>query len=435
MTATPDLLLVPRRPALLQGHDNALDVLVRLRAPPKPGGEERPPLNIAIVLDRSGSMGGRPLTEAKRAAAAMIDGLTPRDRAALVVYDNQIDVLVPSTPVTDPGRFRSALSSINSGGCTALHGGWLSGAEQASAHLSAGISRVLLLSDGQANHGLTDASEISKQCAHLAEAGVSTSTYGLATSFNEELMVAMANAGGGNSYYGQTADDLMDPFREEFDLLSAMCARRVRLHLSAAPGCRVEVRNGYERDSAAWKLPDLAYEGEAWALVRITVPAGSISETTTLLEARAEMVDLDGAPLHAGPSRLVLPSLPAGAFSAVAEDDLVARRAQELDAAKLQEEARQAANEGDWGRVDGLLVQARHAAPKNRWVQESLGILEGYARRREQQAFSKEAYFKSQKMRRRLSSQREGRWSSDEEAPSYLRRKREQGRDEQRDKS
>ncbi len=429
----PDLILLPRRSALLRGHDNTLDVLVRLQAPPAPDrAHERPPLNLAIVIDRSGSMSGQPLQEALRCARFMIDGLGPQDRACIVTYHSEVEVLVPSTPVTDKSRFHRALQGIHSGGATALHGGWLAGAEQLSAHLSAeSISRILLLSDGQANSGLTRRDEIVQQGAALAAAGVSTSTYGLGRHFNEDLMGELARSGGGNSYYGQSAEDLMDPFREEFDLLAALYARQVTLSLTPGPGVTLEVLNGYPQVDAGWRLPDLAFEGEAWAMARLRIPAslGDRPDHPVLLSAHAAMSGMDGEPIQTGLARLILPSLPAPAFGAVAEDELVRRRAQELEAARYQEQARAAALAGQWDRVEAIISEARRDSGDNEWIQQSLGVLEGYARRRETQAFTKEAYFSSRKMRSRLTSQRESRWSEDsEEEATFLRRKREQGR-------
>ena len=81
------------------------------------------------------------------------------------------------------------------------------------------LNRVLLLSDGNANVGLTSTEQIKQQCAQLADLDVTTSTYGLGHEFNEELMIEMANSGLGQGYYGETADDLSDPFKEEFELL------------------------------------------------------------------------------------------------------------------------------------------------------------------------------------------------------------------------
>jgi Mg-chelatase subunit ChlD len=104
-----DLSLVAARPALLAGKDNIVDVLIRVQAPdaPKSGLPERPRLNLAIVIDRSGSMSGQPLHEAKRAASFMIDSLKATDRASVVTYDDEVAVVAPSRHVEGARRISS----------------------------------------------------------------------------------------------------------------------------------------------------------------------------------------------------------------------------------------------------------------------------------------------------------------------------------------
>src|SRR5262245_54396704 len=127
-----ELELVPERTALLASENNTLDVVLRAKAPSTPETQRpRLPLNLAIVIDRSGSMSGRPLGKAKRCGAMIVDGLSAKDRASIVVYDDAVDVLVASRPVHDKNIFREALRSVESRGYTALHGGWLAGAEEA----------------------------------------------------------------------------------------------------------------------------------------------------------------------------------------------------------------------------------------------------------------------------------------------------------------
>jgi Ca-activated chloride channel family protein len=433
-----ELEFVPHRAALIGGQENTLDVLLRVKAPAAPESRrERPPLNLAIVVDRSDSMWGQPLAEAKHCAAMIIDGLSSRDRASVVVYDNVADVLVPSRSVDDKHVFYEALRAVENRGCTALHTGWLTGAEQAARHQNRLVlSRVLLLSDGCANRGLCDTPAIAKHCAEMADAGVGTSTYGLGEDFNEDLMTAMARAGQGNAYYGSTAEDLMDPFRQEFDLMSALCARSLRLALAPAPGVRVKIVNGYQIDAAGHSmLPDLAYGGEAWALLRLTVPR-SVAETdyagdVHLLTASLACADLDGRAVHVEPVHLRLPLVSAAAFAAIPVNELVSSRIAELNAAELQEQARWAAQRGDWNHVQRLLQELRAQAVSSPWLSASIAELEAYAHRRKSELFSKEALYKAGAMRNRLAALDELQaWSADIEAEkaSFLRRKLEQGR-------
>ena len=208
----------------------------------------------------------------------------------------------------------------------------------------------------------------------------------------------------------------------------------------------MEVLNQYRTDAEGHTmLPDLAYGGEAWAVLRLTVPR-SVEETggegdVHLLTANLAYTDLDGRQGQSQPVHLRLPRLHAAAFAAVAANELVAQRAAELRAAALQEEGRQAAQMGDWGRVQELLGELRVLAEGNAWLSASVEQLEAYARRRETQRFSKEALYKAGRMRSRLAARDEGAaWSvgMEQAKPSYLRRKPEQGKrldDPDRDKN
>jgi Ca-activated chloride channel family protein len=436
---SPQMLLTPQRAALLAGHDNELKLLVRVQAQAPPtDGPVRQPLNLALVIDRSGSMSGRPLEEAKRCAAFIVDSLDADDTVSLVTYDDRVQIAAPFRKVGDRAGLHAAVRAITSGGVTALYDGWYEGAGQATFGVEqASVSRVLLLSDGQANRGLTEVDAIAARCAEMAEVGVTTSTYGLGHDFNEDLMVRMAEAGRGNSYYGQSAEDLMDPFREEFALLQALCARRLRLALRAPVGVTVEVLNRYARDEEGrWQLPDLAYGGEAWAAVRLRIPAAlgvqGRDGKSPVLEAALAYEDLEGQRHEVEIVSLHLPWLAPDAYAAVASDPLVVERLGELDAADLQEQARLAARRGDWDRVDALLERALREAAANPWLRGAVDVLLRYAERRETQAFAKEAMYATRRLRSRLADRSEsvGGYAVEEESAkaAFLRRKLEQGR-------
>ncbi len=438
---TPRMIITARRPALLAGHDNELDVLVRVQAPDAPAElPARSPLHLSLVIDRSGSMSGQPLDEAKRCAEFVLDGLQATDQMSLVVYDSDVETLVPAMPLGDRETLRRAIRRIASRGMTNLHGGWLQGAGTLAPLTKDDVtSRVILLSDGCANEGLTEPDQIYVQCADLARAGVSTSTYGLGRSFNEDLMIGMARHGQGSSYYGQTADDLMDPFREEFELLNALCARRLRLELAPATGVKAKMLNDYVADGDhAWLLPNLAFAGEAWAVIRLRVPSPAAAGDAEgmalpLCSFSLRYATLDGEPRAIQPTSLALPALPASAFGAIAEDELVARRADELEAASLQTKARSAALRGDWTGVARSLKRAERIAASNPWVAESLKELRELAASKDEVMFAKESAFAARKMSSRLAPSCESISAGDMSAgPSYLRRKSSQGKAERK---
>jgi Ca-activated chloride channel family protein len=430
----PTVLITPRRPAVLSGFDNTVDLLLRLQAPAMPKAtSERSPLNLAIVLDRSGSMDGQPLDEAKRCAGMIVDRLGAKDRAALIIYDHDVAVLVPTTQTANKAAFHTAISSIHSGGNTNLHGGWLKGAELMAAVAQANaMTRILLLSDGQANQGVTDLDTIAQQCADLAGVGVTTSTYGLGRHFNEELMIRMANAGQGNPHYGETAEDLMDPFAEEFDLLAALCAKRIHLHADLPKPISMSVLNKFSQNQdGSYRMPDLAYEGESWAVIRLTVPkthAGAGDGGLIDLGSIAiSYLDLDGNTHKLSRARISLPSLLPVAFGAIVEDPLVTQRVRELEAANIQDRAQTAARKGDWPEVRRLLGEAKENAKDNEWLDKVVQKLETLAEEADEAMFSKEARYASRKMRHRLAGIAEPASPADTDR-SYLRRKSEQGK-------
>ena len=180
----------------------ALEVLVRVQAPDRPAdlGAAHLPKRLALVVDRSGSMNGQPLQEALRCVEHIASHLTPQDAMALVVYDDKVDTLLPLQPMRSADAVAKAVASVQAGGMTGLHGGWLAGAQQLEGGTEQAVSRVILLSDGQANHGETDLSAIEAQCREWLGRGVSTTTVGLGRGFNEDLMIGMARAGGGQNY-------------------------------------------------------------------------------------------------------------------------------------------------------------------------------------------------------------------------------------------
>jgi Ca-activated chloride channel homolog len=431
LSLSSTVLLTPRCAGLVAGRDNVVDVLVRIQAPDAPVGHTavRPPQAIALVIDRSGSMEGRPLAEARRCAAYVVGKLRPTDAVSLVQFDNRVQRLWPAVPLGDGAPLRAAIAGIHSGGNTHLHGGWREGAETLSDVAGTGLKRVILLSDGQANEGLTDAAAIAAQCAEWAARGVTTSTYGLGNSFNEELMVAMAH------YYGDTAEDLMDPFQQELELLGNLCLRDLRLSAAVPDGVEVQMVNDLPRVEGGWRLPDLAWGAEAWAVLRLKVPAAALPPLGQMLSVLRVSVDgrsLEGEAVTLERAGLALPVMSASAFDKLTDDELVSRRLVELAAADALSRMRTAAERRDWAAVDRLLQEASHQFAGNEWVAAVLAAMKEIAESRSRERMMKESMYSASKFRNRLSSKDEdvsfSVASESIERPAYLRRKPSQGK-------
>lgn len=432
-----DLAITPQHAARLEGHQNELYALVRAIAahdePESTKARTSTPLNLSIVIDHSGSMNGQPLAEAKRSAAFLVEHLRPTDRVAIVTYADEAQVLVAGQKVGSGAEIISAIQSIQVAGNTALHDGWMTGVEQVASMREPGeMGRVLLLSDGRANRGECNRYVLAEDAARIASEGITTSTCGLGRHFDELLMLEMATAGQGSAYYGERAEDLIDPFREELELLSNLFAKKLRLSLTPGQDVEMRVINGYRQDGESIILPDLAEGGEAWALVSLRFYEDNQQPVERLLlQASLNYETLSGLSRTVGPASLRLPRLPAGAFAAIPADDTVASRRDELHAANIQDQAQLAARAGRWREVDWLIEKAKREAGTNRWVAESIASLERIARRRDVEGFSKESVFASQRMRSRLAaSDDSSAWSARHEAakPAYLRKKPTQGR-------
>jgi len=134
-----------------------MEILVRVVAPRRAESRalpERPPLDLALVIDRSGSMEGAPLDEAKRCAMHVVERLLETDQASVVVYDNRVATPVPMTPARPLAPFEVALRAVAAGGSTDLHAGWAQGRDSFQTPPRQGsLKRILLLSDGCANSG------------------------------------------------------------------------------------------------------------------------------------------------------------------------------------------------------------------------------------------------------------------------------------------
>ncbi len=349
MTA-PRIELIPARQAVCSDASVVLDVLVRI-TPPQPDVHfPRRPLNLALVLDRSGSMaGGKKMPFAREAAAFAVKQLLPTDRVSITVFDQEVKTIVPNGPAADkPGLVRT-IERIAPRGSTDLHGGWAEGCRQVeSALVPGGVNRVLLLSDGQANVGVVDPNTIAAEARGVAARGVGTTTMGVGDDYNEDLMEGMARGGDGRYYYIKSPAQLVDIFQTELQGLMDTFGQKVSLGLEPQNGAAVtDVLNDLEKaPTGRLMLPNLVVDMPVLAVLRLKLPA--LPAARTLLEVRlAWDAPRDGGRRVLRATLGALPAVPMAAWSALPEDPDVRVQVALLMVARAQKEAAHATERGD----------------------------------------------------------------------------------------
>jgi len=298
----PEMLLEPRQERRLIAHGGCtrhVDFLVRVGEAPQADEADRMPLNVALVLDRSGSMSGEKIRTAKKAALALLDRLTEHDAVGVVVFDDHIDTIQAVEKVTPvlKAHVRAELARIEARANTALHEGWLTGCKAIAEVLGAGspdaLARCFLLTDGQANVGITEPEAIAGEAANIREhTGIGTSTFGIGEDYSEELLGPMAVAGGGQFHHLRTAGEIGTTFVRELGEMLAVAAINVRLELEVPANLPVDVLSAYRAapDAAAthWTvaLGDLLSREERHVTVRFTFPPQAEGREQETLRAR-----------------------------------------------------------------------------------------------------------------------------------------------------
>ena len=210
------------------------------------GQRDMPALNLAIVIDVSGSMAGEKLEAARQAAADLAEGLGPNDRLTLVAFASNTELLLDARPMDDAGRAaaQNAVARLATRGMTNLSAGWLLGAE----HLAIAMQtapraahRLLLLSDGQANEGMTDPAELARHAGELLARGIITSAVGIGDGYDEALLGGMADAGGGRLHDVAHASEIGEVVLGELREGRAAVLERVRLRITVPASIRAEV--------------------------------------------------------------------------------------------------------------------------------------------------------------------------------------------------
>ncbi len=237
-----------------------------------------PPMNLGIVIDRSGSMKGERIANAIEAAVGIVERMRDSDSVTVVAFDSTAQVIVPPSRPTSSARpsIESAIRSIRLGGDTCISCGLDEGMSQLQVTSLSGdqVTRMILLSDGEANRGVKDIPGLRALASRMRDHGCSISTIGVDVEFDEKIMAAIASESNGRHYFVANASGLPAIFEQEFDSLLATVARDGELEVDLEPG--VEVEQVFDRT--------FRREGS-----RVIVPFGTFSanqEKTVLMKLR-----------------------------------------------------------------------------------------------------------------------------------------------------
>jgi len=286
------------RGVLPAGASQRAVVKVTLDAPLVREQAERPPVNLAIVLDRSGSMGsGNKLEKAKEAAIAALHRLTERDLFSLVIFDHEVETIIPPQSAGNTEWIEPRIRGIHARGNTALFGGVSQGAAEVRKHTEGRyVHRILLLSDGQANVGPSAPEDLGRLGAALMKERIAVSTIGVGSDYNEDLMTRLAQNSDGNTYFVESSRDLPRIFARELGDVLSVFARDVRLEIEFTDGVRplrIIGRDGRLDDRKVEIRLNQLYGGQAkYALVEVEVPAGAARAERRLASARCSYENL-----------------------------------------------------------------------------------------------------------------------------------------------
>jgi Ca-activated chloride channel family protein len=254
--------------AILLDHEPVADggwlvrALLRVEGEaPSAGG--RQPLNLALVLDRSSSMAGEKIAWAREAAQLVARRVWPEDVVSVVAFGSEVETVAAPRSGAERGELLRRIAEIEVEGCTNLSGGWLKGRDHVAQHFRAGqVNRILLLTDGQANEGIRDPAQLAALCRSAVEHGISTTTIGFGQDYNERLLAALAEAGGGHTYYIEEPEQAPGVFAEEIEGLLSLAAQSITVRVQSSSGVEfVAVRHAYpahaEGEALAVELGDL----------------------------------------------------------------------------------------------------------------------------------------------------------------------------------
>ena len=260
---------------------------------------ERAPMNISLVIDRSGSMDGPRIRAARDAAKMAVDRLSARDIVSVISYDQVVEVEVPATRATDKQAIKDRIDRLTARGSTAIWAGLQRGADEVRKFKSPEyVNKIILLSDGLANVGPSKADDFVRLGRQLGREGITVSTVGLGREYNEDLMSGLAKASEGTHKFVQEPADLAQFFAHEFDDAQNVVAQGIIIHIDLVPGLAPGKGLGRDAEVQAqrmtFRLSQIIAETEQSVVAAIEVPAAFADGSKSLGRVSVSLTGVDG---------------------------------------------------------------------------------------------------------------------------------------------
>ncbi len=362
-----------------------LELKFRAAEVPASVSKDRPPLNLCLVIDRSGSMGSAgKLDYVKEAAKYVVDKLGPRDRLSIVAFDSDVKVVQKNTRVENKALVKSKIDELFAGSNTNLSGGLEEGYAQAKKGKKKNyLSRVILLSDGLANEGITDLEKLASLARNRQKKGVFTTAMGVGADYDDQLLTLIATGGAGNYYYIDRPQAVPTIFAKELSGIVNVAASGINVELDLEPGVRVANVRGYhyrELGGGRYEVPvgDIASGQEYTVFLELELPAVAEEKTVTLGTVLVRYEDqLVKKSITSPPTKLAMHFVPSVEVVAQNEVTEVVNTAYAMENAEVMEQARELIGKGRRDEATALLGAQKKKSRDRAASGQSQTLLDG----------------------------------------------------------